>query len=644
MMKRLTLFAVLLGLCCSLSGGESFGRSLYWQNMNVDATLTDEGRLLVREEQTMVFSGDWNGGEREFFIAPGQTFSFAGISRLTESGELLPLHQGSLKKVDDWNWASANKLRWRSRLPDDPPFSETVITYVLEYRLGHILMLQEDGSLRINHSFAFPDRTGEIQNFRLTLHFSGQWQNSQSPVIIEEQHLAPGRSVFYTANLTHSNPGAVEIYEKPLVPVSVAGRTPAPGWLTWSGGVLLLALLFYSSFTFYLHEIRLQRFVKGPRQEEIDEQWLAGNVFSLPPEIVGATWDKTTDSHEVAAILARLVAEGKMTSRLEEPRLPLLGWKIPGAAILHLELRQPRNRFKDYERALIDGFFIDGDVTDTRKIRQHYRKLGKAFRPAGKISYPLGRQVKKLMGATKKEDQSKWFYVVIAALAGMIIFLVNGVVHQLEIPFSIVGCVFGVIASIIGGVISYNYKSRADRLIGRSVLVHIFPLLGLVVYAGLGLLGVSSLLVLGLLLFYSQQIIGLFILARTTDSPEGVAIRRELAGGREYLRNQLKRSEPSIKDDWFPYLLAFGLGPDVDKWTKQFGDPALFHPPGSTLHTSSSSGDNRFTGGGGRFGGAGASGAWAAAATAMGTGASSSSSGSSGGGGSSSGGGGGGGW
>ena len=47
----------------------------------VDAQLDAEGRLHVTETQGMVFTGDWNGGERKFNIRPRQKLSFTGIDR-----------------------------------------------------------------------------------------------------------------------------------------------------------------------------------------------------------------------------------------------------------------------------------------------------------------------------------------------------------------------------------------------------------------------------------------------------------------------------------------------------------------------------------------------------------------------------------
>jgi uncharacterized membrane protein YgcG len=626
---------------------ESTARSLYWQNLLVDATLMSNGELLVREEQTIVFTGDWNGGERIFAIRPGQTFVLTGIWRKAADDNLLPLTKGNLQHIDHWDWGSNDTLRWRSRLPGDPPFSATPITYVLEYRLGRILTPQKDGGFILDHDFAFPNRSGEIQHFRLTLQYDDGWQQVESPLVIEKQHLAPGQSVVYTTILYSKAPEKVAVYEKPLIPLRHAdtGITPPAGWLRWGSPLALFGIFLVSSVLFYLHERRAQRFVKNISPDDINEEWLNEHVFSMLPETVGATWDKTTNSHEVAAILARLVVEGKMTSQLEQVKMPLFGLKIPGMNILHLTLQQPRSHFRDYERKLIDGLFIDGNTTDTKTIREYYRKKGKTFQPALKIRTPLEKQVKNLTANFKINNQNTWFAILLLSLVGLVLLVVNGFLHQRELPFTVMGGILGVFGSINGGVASNSYKNRSDGLIGRSLLVHLFPLLAILVFCAMSLVGISTLLTLALFTWYTSLIFSAFFLARSTDTPKGVKLCRNLTAARTYLQNELRQAKPAIKDEWFPYLLAFGLGRQVDQWHRQFSDRSVFRSREGTSFdsSSSSSGTSGFTGGGGSFGGAGASGAWEAAATSLGASSSSSSS-SSGGGGGSSGGGGGGGW
>ena len=55
--------------------GSALGRSLYWQDMQVMADLDGDGRLHIREQQTIVFTGAWNGGERRFNLRSGQQVS-----------------------------------------------------------------------------------------------------------------------------------------------------------------------------------------------------------------------------------------------------------------------------------------------------------------------------------------------------------------------------------------------------------------------------------------------------------------------------------------------------------------------------------------------------------------------------------------
>src|SRR6266571_7384284 len=107
-------------LLLMLTISPAFGKSLYWRTFDVTARLDADGRLHVREQQMMVFDGDWNGGERRFNIRPGQSLDVQRIVRV-ENGADIPLTRGNLSQVDHWDFAANNVIRWRSRLPSDPP-------------------------------------------------------------------------------------------------------------------------------------------------------------------------------------------------------------------------------------------------------------------------------------------------------------------------------------------------------------------------------------------------------------------------------------------------------------------------------------------------------------------------------------------
>jgi uncharacterized membrane protein YgcG len=135
--------------------------------------------------------------------------------------------------------------------------------------------------------------------------------------------------------------------------------------------------------------------------------------------------------------------------------------------------------------------------------------------------------------------------------------------------------------------------------------------------------------------------------ALTRVRPAILAQRRNLTAARAYLAEQLQRHDPRLQDAWYPYLIAFGLDKEMDRWFERYGGASSTTSPVSGTFGSGSHGSSSpsWSGGGGAFGGGGASGAWTTAATAMAAGvATASSSGGGGGGGGSSGGGGGGGW
>jgi uncharacterized membrane protein YgcG len=194
-----------------------------------------------------------------------------------------------------------------------------------------------------------------------------------------------------------------------------------------------------------------------------------------------------------------------------------------------------------------------------------------------------------------------------------------------------------------------------DRLLPWALSFLFVPLLFIwTAWRGLGFGGTSPLaLLVGQLLLQLAIINNLFNAARMREGPKKIARRKELVAARRFFERELARPKPQMKDSWFPWIAAFGLGPAVDRWFHSFGGAArssvATSGSSSSSASSSSSGDaGGFTGGGGFSGGGGSSGAWAVAAGTLAAGvsapSSSGSGGGGGGGGGSSGGGGGGGW
>ena len=126
-------------IVAALSVGGVQGKDLRWSALNVKARLDASGNLSVVETQRIVFDGDWNGGERTFRVFPGQSLSFQSLTRVDSDGSRHLLSPGSLSAVDEWSM-NENVLRWRSRLPSDPPFAKTELVYELAYMLAGVLV------------------------------------------------------------------------------------------------------------------------------------------------------------------------------------------------------------------------------------------------------------------------------------------------------------------------------------------------------------------------------------------------------------------------------------------------------------------------------------------------------------------------
>jgi hypothetical protein len=629
-MRRFLSLAALV-LCSPLVPAFAQERDLRWDALSVEAHLGADGKLHVVETQAMVFTGDWNGGERRFDIRPRQGITLESVIRIDPASRReIVLQQGDLSSVDRYDWTERNLLRWRSRSPSDPPFAETAITYVLRYTLSNILQRDEERFV-LDHDFAFADRSGPIERFSLDLTLDPAWK----PEGVAQSRwtagpLPPGKSFVVTVPLRFAGAGDPAALESGL-------STPAAAML---GALLLVPLLILGAAL--LREKAVGR-LDPLRPDDVTRAWLQQNVLSTRPEVVGALWDEDIGSAEVSAVLARMVAEGKVESRVSGDEM-------------EMTLKTPRQGLEGYERELIDGLFVDGDRTSTGLIRKHYEDRG--FNPAKTIEGGLKALVDQRLPKGQPIKVSRILPTLLfLAGAGVIAYAaVKNSDERMAALFLILGGLFASVLAIIGP--SFWRKRKA-----LGVTHALLALIPAAIAVGVGALLVWRAAVVGAPAFSQELQLGvtmivLFIFGtavnalRSRESREAIAFRKMLTAARQYFSRELQKERPSLDDAWYPYVLAFGLGRDVERWFKRF--PAVSRGEGHS-HSISTSGSSStgsstpsWSGGGGAFGGAGASGAWVTAASGLAAGvsapSSSGSSGGGGGGGGSSGGGGGGGW
>lgn len=647
MNKQLRGAALALAIAFSATASFSQDRSLYWSALDVDARLEADGDLHVVEKQTMVFDGEWNGGERSFNLRDQQGVQLASLVEIdAATGAEIPFSRGDLQYTQTYDWSNASTLRWRAKASSDPPFENATKIYVLTYTMTNVLARRED-RYRLSHDFAFAGRAGVIEKFTLDFELDPVWQSGDSfESHVELTDLQPGRSFVLNLPLSYSGTGKprarnlTKAVDTPKVSQTVRRVSRgAPSPIRVGLGVVLILALLVMFGRFYLDERLSGRFAPLPDQSAVDRAWMEKEIFSRKAEIVGAAWDEKIGGEEVAALLARLAVEGKISSHVEEKK----GLFVQ-RSVLHLKKLEEFEGLPSHEKKLLDLLFAGAKETSTDRIRKIYKDRG--FNPVGVISPALENSFpwsKRPFPIDKRESR----IIGVSILVYVVGIIIAAVLASYEDTVTLIGT--GIMVLMILPVLFYlAHTSRRNLQWAHAGLLKFlvpFALIAWVILSGQFFVASSAHLVT--LLLFAGLVIALFRLtlklASTTGEEKRLDVRKKLLAGRRYFVNELKKEQPDLEDAWFPYILAFGLGDHADRWFKAFGGAAAAATTMSTrsfdssssLATAGSSGSSfsiggRWSGGGSSFGGAGASGSWTVAAAGMASGVSSPSSGGSG--------------
>jgi uncharacterized membrane protein YgcG len=628
-------------------------RTLSWPRIDVTAHLDADGRLHVVERQVMRFTGDWNGGERRIATSSGQYVLFHGMTRVDSAPEApaaqrIEMAEGAIDAVDGWQWRQGT-VRWRSRLPTDPPFADTRLVYELAFSYDRILVAQDDGRYLLDHDFAFADRSGTIDTLDVVLTVDPAWRTpADFTGVWLATALAPGEGFGVDVPL---------VRVAATVPAGV--RIGAPASTRWAVLACLVAGIGVLVAGLLRHDARLGRFAPGPRPEEVTPAWLERELFAHLPEVIGAAWDAQTSQAEVAATLARLVQERRLASRVEATK-GFLGTSTE----LHLELLVDRATLRDHERRLVDGLFGTATTTSTSAIRARYKSTG--FDPAGLIAPRLAELAGEAVTGTPRPTP-RWFVRWGPAVVLVLVALVLAVLGARQggdpdVQVFVAGFLASWPAAFVVGIAAAVWRRRAASVVAPGLWLAFGLLAPVAVFAVVLVMrgvGRPNAWTLAALATWWLAVTWFATAgARTNETAERLRWRKRLGAAREFFRAELARPEPRLDDAWYPYLLAFGLGKHVDRWFAAFGGEAARSATtvGGTMRSSGGSGSRSpsgggFTGfgGGGGFSGGGGGADFGAALGAVASSVAAPSSSSSGGGSrssgsSSSGGGGGGGW
>ena len=131
------------------------------------------------------------------------------------TGARREMREGSLGAVDRYSWFSDRVLRWRARLPDDPPFENTEIVYDIAYSFYGALV-ETGGRYALNHDFAFADRTGDIEDVVVTLRIDPAWRvDGPQEQTFRGGRLPPGQGYVVRTQLEWSGAGEPTLQRTP---------------------------------------------------------------------------------------------------------------------------------------------------------------------------------------------------------------------------------------------------------------------------------------------------------------------------------------------------------------------------------------------------------------------------------------------
>jgi hypothetical protein len=384
---------------------------------------------------------------------------------------------------------------------------------------------------------------------------------------------------------------------------------------------LVLGVMALAVGWFFVREQSYGRFAPVA-PDGIDDAWLREHILKYPAEVVGAAWDEEIGPPEVVALLARMTAEGKVQTEVNAG--------ADGGSSMTLRLKADRTSLEGHERTLIEALFFDGrSETSTEQVRTHYHDQG--FDPAAAIRRELEAAVDRLL-SPGKPPRSFRIETLILFLGGVGLALAAAYAEGVR-PFVVVGSIGMLILAFTGWVAGFVFRGHIHWG-WRAALACLAP--AFAIAAGLACLlwfvarnAASGVPPLSLL---AVATLGIALMSSTVNAlksrrPRGaIALRKRLAAGREFFAAELGRDLPAMRDEWYPWVVAFGLGPQMDDWSSRRPTPDSpirdrridercysSHEP---QHSSPAPEPwNGF--GGGRSGGAGASASWAAAAGGM---------------------------
>lgn len=400
-------------------------KTLDWDQIEVDAYLDKDGSLEITETQSIRFSGDWNGAYRRYDLGLGEKIKFISLDRKLENGTWISLKSGPLYYTDEFQYDQLrHEIKWRSRMPGDKPFDNTILVYKIKMKYFGILRREGGDNFRLDHDFGFSDRKGNIgrMSIQLKLHeiwkIPGKFENSLT--FVSNSPLPPDQKMTVSLDLKYTGN-------------EIESLSPSPIRIYFFRGIELILILFglgILNFLLYLYARKI-----GIMDEPIRiDSWklFYEKLSDTKPEYVAIL----AESGMTETWMTRLINEGKLQLSYSEKTNIILRKLVEDDA------------FFETDQKILKALFVNGGKEiSSNQIKEYYKSK--------KTSYSLSSDIRQyytneMERVSFLEPRNSWIEKSFAFIFGKMFF--NSFVF--------------ILSAIVFGLVYYFYLSEPLNSIG----------------------------------------------------------------------------------------------------------------------------------------------------------------------------------
>ncbi len=340
-------------------------KSLDWEQIEVDAYLGKDGSLEITETQSIRFSGDWNGAYRRYDLGMGEKIKFISLDRKLENGTWISLKSGSLYYTDEFQYDQLrHEIKWRSRMPSDKPFDNTILVYKIKVKYMDILRREGGDKFRLDHDFGFSDRKGDIGRMSIHLKVHEDWKIpgkfENSLTFLSNSPLSPDQKMIVQLDLRYTG-------------TEIKSFSPSPLRIYFFRGIELILIICGLGILNFLIYIYAKKIGIMDEPIRIDSWKLFYEILSdTKPEYVAIL----AESGMTETWMTRLTNEGKLRLSYSEKTNIILRKLVEDEAFSETD-----------QKILKDLFVYGGREVSSNQIKEYYKSK--------KTSYSLNSDIER---------------------------------------------------------------------------------------------------------------------------------------------------------------------------------------------------------------------------------------------------------